>query len=177
MRRARNPTVEVLAGIAREKQESTYEILLRAVLASEPDPLVDSRPQVVVVFLEEARGPVGVASTSERVVVPPVEEDGGGFRNLGHVRVHGVEDIHQFRLDFGIRHRFDTFGPIALMVTVKIMATRKTEEEDVRRRWRRGRQTRGRSSRDRDSAIRGTSRERGPHRWQSVLTINNDVER
>ena len=82
--------------------------------ASEPHPLIDSCPQVVVVLLEEARGPVGVASTGERVIEPPVEEDGGGFRHVVHIRVHGVENVHQFRLDFGITERLDTFRPIAL---------------------------------------------------------------
>jgi hypothetical protein len=71
-------------------------------------------------LLEEARRPVGVASTSEWVIVPPVEEDGGGFGNVGDIGIHGVEDVHQFHLDFGVCHRFNTFGPIALSITVRI---------------------------------------------------------
>ena len=55
-----------------------------------------------MVLLEETRGPVGVASAGEWVVVPPVEEDGGGFGHVGHIGIHGMEYIHQFRLDFGI---------------------------------------------------------------------------
>ena len=82
--------------------------------ASKPHPLIDSCPQVIVVLLEEARGPVGIASTSERVIEPPVEEDGGGFGDVGHIGVHGVEDVHQLRLDFRISHRFNAFRPVAL---------------------------------------------------------------
>ena len=98
----------------KKEGRSTYEIFLRTVFASEPQPVVESRPQVIVVLLEEARRPVGVTSTSEWVVIPPVEEDGGRFGHVGHIRVHGVEDIHQFRLDFGIGQRFNTLGPVAL---------------------------------------------------------------
>ena len=98
--------------------------------ASEPQPLIDGCPQVVVMFLEEARGPVGVASASEWVVVPPVEENGGGFGNVGHIGIHCVEDIHQFRLDFGICHRFNTFRPIALSITVR--TARRSEKEVIR---------------------------------------------
>lgn len=97
-----------------EKKTGTYEIFLRTVFSSKPYPLIDSRPQVVVMLLEEARGPVGVASTREWVIVPPMEEDGGGFGNVGHIRVHGVENIHQFCLDFSIRQRFNAFRPVAL---------------------------------------------------------------
>lgn len=96
------------------KARTTYEILLRAVLASEPQPVTDGCPQVVVVFLEEARRPVGVTSASEWIVKPPVEEDGGRFGHVVHIRVHGMENVHQFRLDFGITERLDTFRPIAL---------------------------------------------------------------
>jgi len=119
------------ARVARTKQERTYEILLRTVFASEPQPLIHSCPQVVVVLLEEARRPVGVASTSERVVVPPMEEDRGRFWNIGDIGVHGAEDIHQFRLDFSIRQRFDAFRPIALLTTVRI-ARRLKKAKDVR---------------------------------------------
>jgi len=83
-------------------------------LASEPHPLINSRPHVIVMLLEEACRPVGVASTSEWVVVPPVEEDGGGFGNLGNIGVHGVEDIHQFRLNLSIGQRFNALRPVAL---------------------------------------------------------------
>ena len=81
-------------GAKKKTGEDTHEIFLRAMFAGEPQPLVNGRSQIVVVLLEEARRPVGVASTSERVVVPPVEEDGGGFWDFGHVRVHGVKDVH-----------------------------------------------------------------------------------
>jgi hypothetical protein len=100
-------------------------------LASKPHPLIDSGPQVRVVLLEEACRPVGVASTGERVVVPPVEEDGSGFGHVGHIGVHGVEDIHQFRLDFGIGQRFDTFRPVALWVT-RMRIAQKLKRKDVR---------------------------------------------
>jgi len=81
-------------------------------------------------LLEEARGPVGVTSTSERVVVPPVEQDGGGFWHVGDVRIHGVEDFHQLRLDFSIRHRFNAFRPITLLMTVRI--AQESKKEDIR---------------------------------------------
>lgn len=95
--------------------------------ASEPQPLVDSGPQVVVVLSEEARRPVGVASAGEWIVVPPVEEDGSGFGYLGHIGVHGMEDIHQLCLDLGIRQRFNAFRPIALLVPVRTTQNRKRE--------------------------------------------------
>ena len=95
--------------------------------ASEPQPLIDSSPQIVVMLLEEAGRPVGVASTSERVVVPPVEEDGGGFGDVGYIGIHGVEDVHQFCLDFGVCHRFNTFRPIALWITLRIAQKSKKE--------------------------------------------------
>ena len=82
--------------------------------ASEPQPVIDGGPQVIVVLLEEARRPVRVASAGEWVVVPPVEKDRGGLGDIGHVRVHGVEDVHQFRLDLRIGHRFNTFRPVTL---------------------------------------------------------------
>lgn len=113
-------TMTISARMARVKQGVTYKVLLRAMLASEPQPLVDGRPQVIVMLLEEAGGPVGITSTGEWVIVPPVEQDGGGFRHVGDVRIHGVEDIHQFRLDFGISHGLNTFGPITLFTTVRI---------------------------------------------------------
>ena len=103
---------------------------MRAVFASKPHPLVESSPHVVVVLLEEARWPVGVTSTGKWVIVPPVEEDGGGFGDVGDVGVHRVEDVHQFRLNLGIGQRFDTFRPIALWVIVVRMA-RKWKKTDV----------------------------------------------
>ena len=69
---------------------------------SEPQPVTDRRPQVIMVFLEKTRRPIRVASTSEWVVIPPVEKDRGGFGNIGHIGIHRMQNVHQFRLDFTI---------------------------------------------------------------------------
>ena len=87
--------------------------------ASEPQLVTNGRPQVIVVLLEKARGPIRVASTSEWVVVPPVEQDGSGFWHVGHIRVHSTENVHQFRLDFMISQRFDTLRPVTLRSWVR----------------------------------------------------------
>ena len=83
-------------------------------LTSEPQPVIDGSPQIVVVLLEEARRPVRVASAGEWVVVPSMDKDRGGFGHVGHVRIHGVEDVHQFLLDFLIGHRLSAPRPVAL---------------------------------------------------------------
>jgi len=115
MRRARNPKPNAISESSVNKQKgNTYEILLRTVFAGEPHPLVYSCPQVVMVLLEEARWPAGVASAGKRVVIPPMEEDGGWFGDVCNIGEHGVEDVHQFRLDLGVGQRFDTFRPVAL---------------------------------------------------------------
>jgi len=67
-----------------------------------------------VVLLEKVRWPVGIASAGKWVVVPPMEEDGGWFGDVGNVGIHRAEDVHQFHLDLGIGQRFDTFGPVPL---------------------------------------------------------------
>lgn len=56
---------------------SAYKIPLGTVLAGKPELLT-----VVVMFLEKTHRPVGVAPPSERVVLLPMEEDGG---RLGHI--------------------------------------------------------------------------------------------
>jgi hypothetical protein len=81
---------------------------------SEPQPVIDGSPQIVVMFMEEARRPVRVASAGEWVVVPSVDKDRGGFGHVGHLRIHGVEDAHQFLLDFLIGLRLDAPRPVAL---------------------------------------------------------------
>jgi len=53
-------------------------------------------------LLEETCKPVEVASTSEQIVVPPVERDVGGFGDVGDIGIHGAEGVHQFHLDFSI---------------------------------------------------------------------------
>jgi hypothetical protein len=84
------------------------------VFTSEPEPVTDRRPQIVVVLLEEARRPVGVTSANEWVIVPPMEQNGGWLWHVGNIGIHGVEDIHQFCLDFGVGQRFDTLRPVTL---------------------------------------------------------------
>lgn len=88
--------------ILRKEKRDTYEILLGTVFTSKPQPVTDRRPQVIMVLLEKARRPIRVAPTSERVVVPPVEMDRGGFGYVGHIGVHRMQNVHQFRLDFAI---------------------------------------------------------------------------
>lgn len=98
----------------KKEQKNTHEILLRAVFAGEPQSIADRRPQIIVVLLEEARRPIRIAATGERVIVPPVEQDGGGLWHVDHVGVHGVQNVHQLRLDFGISQRLNTLRPVAL---------------------------------------------------------------
>ena len=70
--------------------------------ASEPQSITDRRSQIIMMLLEKARRPIRVAPTTERVVVPPVEQDRGRFRHVGYIGVHCVQNAHQFRLDLAI---------------------------------------------------------------------------
>lgn len=141
---------------------------------SEPQPLINSSPHIGMVFPEEACRPVGVASTGKGIIVPPVEVDWGGFRHVNHTRVHGVENIHQFCLNFCIVHWFNSLGPVTLWVTM-VRIAQKLRRGNIQWQWQWVYWTQGKSSHDLDSAKQDTSHESGLHRQQSALDLNNAI--
>lgn len=82
-------------------------------LASEPQPVVDRRPYIVVMLLKEARRPVGVTPTKERILIPPRNVTGNWF-GYSDIGVHGTKHANQLLSYFFFTKYLGSLSPITL---------------------------------------------------------------